>query len=398
MLCGPSRPPGSAKGRCYSMRILRFPYRPALSAGLRIFAVVAALSISLLLAQQATPRAHASQGFYQQTNLVSDLPGVALVTDPHLVNPWGIVHGPTTPFWISDNGMGVSTLYNGTGAPFPVGSPLVVTIPPPHGSPAGTLAAPTGVVFNGTTGFVVSNGTVSGAALFIFATEDGTISGWNRNVDVHNAILEVDKSPGAVYKGLAMGSNSSGTFLYATNFRAGTVDVFDSQFHQVSLSGSFTDPNLLPGYAPFGIANINGNLYVTYALQNAAKHDDVAGPAHGFVDIYDTNGHLIRRLATRGRLNSPWGLAMAPANFGRFSNDLLVGNFGDGRINAVDPATGDFLGQLRDANNNPITINGLWGLDFGNDANAGPSTTLFFTAGLNDEANGLFGSLVSVSG
>jgi uncharacterized protein (TIGR03118 family) len=215
---------------------------------------------------------------------------------------------------------------------------------------------------------------------------------------VTHAIREVDKSPGAVYKGLAMGSNSAGTFLYATNFRAGTVDVFDSQFHQVSLSGSFTDPNLLPGYAPFGIANIDGDLYVTYALQDAAKHDDVAGPAHGFVDIYDTNGNLIRRLVTRGRLNSPWGLAMAPANFGRFSGDLLVGNFGDGRINAVDPSTGDFLGQLRDANNSPITINGLWGLAFGNDANAGPKSTLFFTAGLNDEADGLFGSLVSVNG
>lgn len=380
------------------MRTMRTMHLPTLSLGLRICAVAAVLSVSLLLAQQALPRAHASQGFYQQTNLVSDLPGVANVTDPNLVNPWGIVHGPTTPFWISDNGMGVSTLYNGAGAPFPLGSPLIVTIPPPHDSPAGTIATPTGVVFNGTSGFVVSNGTVSGAALFIFATEDGTISGWNRNVDLTHAIREVDNSPGAVYKGLAMGSNSAGSFLYATNFRAGTVDVFDSQFHQVSLSGSFTDPNLPPGYAPFGIANINGDLYVTYALQNAAKHDDVAGPAHGFVDIYDTNGNLIRRLVTRGRLNSPWGLAMAPANFGRFSGDLLVGNFGDGRINAVDPSTGDFLGQLRDANNSPITIDGLWGLAFGNDANAGPKSTLFFTAGLNDEADGLFGSLVSVNG
>src|SRR5260370_4653678 len=232
---------------------------------------------------------------------------------------------------------------------------------------------------------------MSGVGLFIFSTEDGTICGWSPAVALHNAILAVDKSqasPDAVYKGLAIGSNASGTFLYATNFRAGTVDVFNSQFHQVSLAGSFSDPNLLPGYAPFGIANLGGNLYVTYALQNAAKHDDVAGPAHGFVDIYDTNGNLIQRLVTRGRLNSPWGLAMAPPNFGRFSNDLLVGNFGDWRINAVDPATGDFLGQLRYANNNPITIDGLWGLDFGNDHNAGPSTTLFFTAGSPRKAGG----------
>lgn len=382
------------------MRSLRFLRPHFVRAWPLLLATAAALCAVLLLAQQAAPRAHASQGFYQQTNLVSDVPGVARVTDPHLVNAWGIVHSATSPFWISDNGTGVSTLYNGAGTPFPPAAPLVVTIPPPGDSPAGTTAAPTGVVFNGTTGFVVSvrtpTGLTSGVAPFIFATEDGTIAGWSPAVDLHHAILAVDKSPGAVYKGLAIGNNASGTFLYATNFRAGTVDVFDAHFHQVTQPGSFTDPNLLPGYAPFGIANLGGNLYVTYALQNVAKHDDVAGPAHGFVDIYDTNGNLIQRLVTRGRLNSPWGLAMAPATFGRFSNDLLVGNFGDGRINAVDPASGDFLGQLRDANNNPITIDGLWGLDFGNDATAGPKTTLFFTAGLNGEADGLFGSLVSV--
>jgi uncharacterized protein (TIGR03118 family) len=380
------------------MRSLRFSRFHGTGVWLAMLALAASLC-AVLLARQVVPLAHASQGFYQQTNLVSDLPGVANVTDTNLVNSWGIVHSPTSPFWIADNGTGFSTLYNGAGTPFPPGSPLVVTIPPPANSPAGTLAAPTGVVFNGTSGFVVSNGTTSKPAPFIFSTEDGTISGWNPVVNPTHAILAVDnstQSPSAVYKGLAMGSNATGTFLFATNFRAGTVDVFNSSFKQVSLAGSFSDPNLLPGYAPFGIATIGGDLYVTYALQNAAKHDDVAGPAHGFVDIFDTNGNLIRRLVTRGRLNSPWGLAMAPANFGRYSNDLLVGNFGDGRINAIDPATGDFLGQLRDAGNSPITIDGLWGLDFGNDHNAGPSTTLFFTAGLNGEADGLFGSLESV--
>ncbi|HEX5156281.1 MAG TPA: TIGR03118 family protein [Ktedonobacterales bacterium] len=377
------------------MRTMRFMRPRALNMALRLLAIAVALSAGLLLAQQ-TASADGRNGFYQQTNLVSDLPGVARVTDPNLVNSWGIVHGPTTPFWIADNGTGVSTLYDGAGNPFPVGSPLVVTIPPPKGSPAGTTAAPTGIVFNPTSGFVVSQGNNSGAALFLFATEDGTISGWNRNVDPTHAILEVDKSPGAVYKGLALASNGAGTFLYATNFRAGTIDVFNDHFGQAHLAGSFTDPKIPRGYAPFGIAAINGNLVVTYAKQDAAKHDDVAGQGHGFVDVYDTSGHLLHRLVTRGQLNSPWGLALAPESFGRFGGDLLIGNFGNGRINAYDPQTGGFRGQLRDAKHKPISIDGLWGLDFGNDANAGPSTTLFFTAGLNDEADGLFGSLVSI--
>ncbi len=290
----------------------------------------------------------------------------------------------------------MSTLYKGDGTAIP----LVVTIPPPKGSPAGTTAAPTGNVFNGTSGFVVSTASGSGASLFIFATEDGTISGWNPKADPTHAILEVDRSTvglGAVYKGLAIASNASGTFIYATNFRFGTVEMFDSSFHLV---GSFTDPKLAntcpePNqcYAPFGIQTINGNLYVTFALQNAAKHDDVAGPAHGFVDVFDTSGNLIQRLISHGRLNSPWGLALAPPDFGRFSNALLVGNFGDGRINAYDLTTGEFLGQLRDQANHPITIDGLWALRFGNDANAGLHNELFFTAGINNEADGLFGKL-----
>jgi uncharacterized protein (TIGR03118 family) len=202
---------------------------------------------------------------------------------------------------------------------------------------------------------------------------------------------------GAVYKGLAIASLASGTFIYATNFRFGTVEMFDSTFHLVR---SFTDSKLantcpLPNqcYAPFGIQNINGNLYVTFALQDAARHDDVSGPAHGFVDVFDTDGNLIRRLVSHGRLNSPWGLALAPADFGPFSNDLLVGNFGDGRINVIDPNNGAFLGQLRDQAGNPITIDDLWALVFGNGANAGGTNELFFTAGINDEADGLFGKI-----
>jgi uncharacterized protein (TIGR03118 family) len=362
----------------------------------RALAIAVALTaiLSLSIFGVARTRAATALGFYQQTNLVSDLPGTAAVTDPHLVNAWGMSHSPTSPWWISDNGTGVSTLYNGNGAPFPLGSPLVVTIPPPLGSPAGTLAAPTGNVFNSSSGFIVTKNGKSGHPNFIFATEDGTISGWSPAVDPTNAILAVDHSAsGAVYKGLALGSNSSGDFLFATNFHNGTVDVFDTHYAPASLAGSFADPGIPTGFAPFGIANLHGQLYVTYAKQDAARHDDVAGPANGFVDIFDTNGNLIRRLVTRGRLNSPWGLAFAPADFGQFSNDLLVGNFGDGRINVVDPHTGNFLGQLRDRDNRAITIDGLWGLAFGNGATAGPTNTLFFTAGIDDEAHGLFGSL-----
>jgi uncharacterized protein (TIGR03118 family) len=383
------------------MRIHLFSARP------RLLAVVITIATLLLLLVPvaAYAQANTANGFYQQTNLVSDLPNVgAKFQDPNLVNPWGLSHGPTTPWWVSDNGAGVSTLYNGQGQAFPPGSPLVVTIPPPTGSPAGTKAAPTGNVFNPTSGFVVSENGISGASLFIFATEDGTISGWNRNVDVTHAILEVDRSTvglGAVYKGLAIASNASGSFIYATNFRFGTVEMFDSSF---TLVRSFTDSKLantcpLPNqcYAPFGIQNIGGKLFVTFALQNAEKHDDVSGPAHGFVDVFDTSGNLIQRLVLHGRLNSPWGLTQAPADFGLFSNALLVGNFGNGRINAFDLNTGEFLGQLRDQANKPITIDGLWALGFGNDANAGLHNELFFTAGINGEADGLFGKITFVS-
>ncbi len=384
------------------MRMHLSPARP------RLLAVVMTIVTLLLMLVPVAANAQGNNGFYQQTNLVSDLPNIAAHQDANLVNPWGLSHGPTTPWWVSDNGTGKSTLYNGQGQAFPLASPLVVTIPPPANSPAGTTAAPTGNVFNGTSGFVVSTASGSGPSRFIFATEDGTISGWNPSADPTHAILVVDRSTvsqggfvGAVYKGLAIASTASGTFIYTTNFRFGTVEMFDSSFNLVK---SFTDSKLantcpLPNqcYAPFGIQNINGNLYVTFALQDAAHHDDVSGPAHGFVDVFDTSGNLIRRLISHGRLNSPWGLALAPADFGLFSNALLVGNFGNGRINAYDLNTGEFLGQLRDQTNTPITIDGLWALGFGNDANAGKHNELFFTAGINDEADGLFGKITFVS-
>ena len=354
--------------------------------------------------------ASSGEGFYVQTNLVSDLPNIAKVQDKNLVNSWGLVHSPTSPWWVADNGTGVSTVYNGNGTPvnpLPPGTPpLVVSIPAPGGGSGGT---PTGIVFNSvfTTNpddFVVSAGGKSGPSIFMFATEDGTISGWNPGVDVTHAILAVDRSAvskgkftGAVYKGLATGRDDGHDFIYATDFRFGTVEQFDAHFKLVK---SFTDKQLsndcpFPNqcFAPFGIRNIGGRLYVTYALQNADHHDDVSGLGNGFVDVFNTQGKLLRRFASQGTLNSPWGLTLTPRDFGPFSNDLLVGNFGDGHINVFNPKTGAFLGQLPDQAGDPIAINGLWGIDFGNGVNAGERDELFFASGLNDEANGLFGKI-----
>jgi uncharacterized protein (TIGR03118 family) len=325
---------------------------------------------------------------YTQTNLVSDIPNLAAVTDANLVNAWGISYSPTGPFWVSDNGTGVSTLYLGDGTPVN----LVVTIPSPSG---GTPpSAPTGQVFNGSNDFQVKHEGLSAPALFIFATEDGTISGWNPSLDPTNAVLAVDNSEKmAVYKGLASASTTKGSFLYATNFRAGVVEQYNSKFQLVR---TFKDSDVPPRYAPFGISNIGGKLYVTFAEQDADKKDDVKGPGHGFVDVFDTNGNKLQRLVSRGTLNSPWGLVLSPSNFGKFSGDLLVGNFGDGRINVFDLKTGNFLGQLLNANRNAIVIDGLWALIFGNGGMAGATNELFFSAGPNGEADGLFGKLNAI--
>jgi len=344
----------------------------------------------------AVAQEHNASRRYKQVNLVSDIEGLAAVTDPNLVNPWGVAFSSTSPFWVSDNGTGVSTLYNGEGTPIP----LIVTIPPPSGST--DTSTPTGTVFNGPAGFVVSKDGTSAPAFFIFDTEDGTISGWSPTVDLHNAVLVVDNSQpggvdgsteGAVYKGLAIAQTGNGSFIYANNFRDGIVEMYDADFHFV---GSFTDPDLPPRYAPFGIRNIDGQLYVTFAEQGEGKKDDVAGRGHGFVDVFDTSGHLLRRFVSRGRLNSPWGLALAPANFGKFSGALLIGNFGDGRINAYDPVSGRFLGNLRNQHGQALSIDGLWTITFGNGGFAGSPNELFFTAGINDEADGLFGKLQSL--
>lgn len=344
----------------------------------------------LALAGLLAAPALAAQAAYVETDLVSNVPGRAAQLDPDLVNPWGLSANPTGPWWVSDNGTGLSTLYNGGGAK----QGLVVTIPPAPGSPPGTTSAPTGQVFNPTADFKLGNGS---KALFLFATEDGTIAGWNPGTGTI-ATLQVDNSAsGTNYKGLALGSAGGGSRLYAANFTGGKIDVFDAGFAAVTPGGGFLDPNLPAGYSPFNIQNLGGQLYVTYALRQPGADDETAGPGLGIVDVFDTDGSLIRRLATGGALNAPWGLALAPGGFGEFAGALLVGNFGDGLINAFDAATGAFLGQIADATGTPIAIDGLWGLAFGNGGNAGSPNELFFTAGLDDEANGLFGKLSAVS-
>src|SRR5579859_6997988 len=354
-------------------------------------------------------------GTVLQTNLVSDLPGVAAVTDPNLVNPWGIAESSGSPFWISDNNAGVSTLYSVPGAsntPVSVNG-LVVSIPTPP-DPLGAAGTPTGAVFNidggKTGGFNVSGFTKTGvatsaSAAFLFDTEDGTIVGWNPGVNPSGfatakagtyGIIAVDNSgnnfteanpalqTGAVYKGLAIAQSTSPMFsadsasttvLYASNFRAGTIEAYDPNFTPIMLpAGRFSDPNLPAGYAPFDVQLLGGKIYVTYAKQNDLKHDDVAGPGNGFVDVFNLDGTPglaggVARLASRGQLNSPWGLAIAPASFGSIAGDLLVGNFGDGFINIYNPTTpGPSLGQLTDPDGEAIQIDGLWALRVGNGA------------------------------
>jgi uncharacterized protein (TIGR03118 family) len=372
-----------------------------LAAGVVAAATVASAVALAGAATHAFASNSPSSRAYRQTNLVSDIPGLAAHTDPNLHNAWGTSTGPGLPIWVSDNAGGVSTLYDGHGnpEPGPGSGQLVVSIPAPPSAGTGAVGAPDGTVFNPTPdGFTVTENGSSAPAKFLFATEDGTIAGWAPTVDATHAVLTVDRSTltdpagnaGALYKGLALVTTTSGKFLYATNFRFGTVDVFDSNF---TLVKSFTDPTVPAGYAPFGIHNIGGNLYVTFAKQEADKHDDVAGAGHGFVDVFTPDGMLTHRLASRGSLNSPWAVTLAPATFGEFGGDILVGNFGDGRINAFDPTTGGHLGELR-SHDGPLAIAGLWGLRFpAGSLNVDPGA-LYFTAGPNHESDGLLGEIV----
>ena len=363
--------------------------------------VMLTLALPALILTEGTTRVNADgpSQFYAQHNLISDGNIPADHTDANLVNAWGLDAGPTTPWWNSDNGTGTTTLYNvATGA-------IVADFTVPGAG--GAQGNPTGLVFNGGTGFVVNNGVGSPApARFIFSSEDGTISAFKGAPIV--TVVPNTNAPahGAIYKGLAINSRTDGTLLYATDFHNGKVDIFDSSFHAVTIAGAFTDPSLPAHFAPFGIQNIDGTIYVTYALQDEDAEDDVAGPGNGYVNAYDTSGNFIRRVASAGELNSPWGLALAPADFARFSGDLLVGNFGDGRIHAFDPtqltSTGEFeaVGLMHSTAGKPIIIDGLWALQFGHGSTSssanGMTNTLFFTAGPNDEHNGLFG-MVTVS-
>ena len=344
---------------------------------------------------------------YQQINFVSDILGLAPTQDGHLLNPWGLVASSTSPWWVSDNNGGVSTLYNGnTGAIVP----LVVNIPPLDANGNGT-GTPTGVVFSGASGFTFQvNGNTAGSG-FTFVTEGGTIVAWgpaiNPNDLPHDAFVVVDNSAkptaatGAVYKGATIAQMTPGgpSFLYVTNFRAGRIEVYDTNFHAVSLGEqeddrAFRDEEIPQGFAPFNVQEVNGNLYVTYAKQNATKHDDFDFPGFGFVDKFSPKGKLLQRLKRGPWLNAPWGVALAASNFGFFSNHLFIGNAGSGQIAVYDADSGNFDGLLRDSNGHAIQNDRLWALRFGNDHAAGPSNWLFFTAGISDEAHGLFGFFV----
>ena len=343
-------------------------------------AAAAAFATMILVAGLPAAAAAVSDNVYTTTNLVSDLPGVAANTDPNLVNAWGLTSTSGSPWWVADNEANVSTVYRPNGTTFR--------------APVQVSNAPTGAVSNTGSSFLVSNGTTSGPAVFMFATEDGTILGWNLSFLADPAAVAAT-SPDAIYKGLAI----AGNHLYATDFHHGRVDVFDGSFQQVNTPGAFVDPGIPSGYAPFGIQNVDGTIVVTYAKQDADQEDDVPGQGHGFVDRFSTSGTFLGRVATHGQLNSPWGIAMAPTSFGRFSGDLLVGNFGDGQISAFEPqpdGTYELVGQLRTSSRKVLTIDGLWALQFGKGGtNNGPTTTLFFTAGPDGETHGLFGTITA---
>lgn len=376
---------------------------------LRIVTAVALISIVSTTIARADDDGR-GRNAYQVNSLVSNLSGAAANQDPVLQNSWGVAFSPSgSPFWVNDNATGCATLYTGNGTK--IGLQVSIPLPgnviaptscqpfDPNNPPAVTPAAPTGIVWNPSSGFLVPGTKIP--AVFIFDSEDGTLSAWAGGLSpATDAVLAVDNSAqGAVYKALVFAVNSHGAFLFATNINAGRIDVFGpngsgGMFAPATTDGGFVDPEMPPGYAPFGMALIDGDLFVTYALQNAQKNGDVAGAGHGFVNVFDTDGHLLRRFASHGALNSPWGVARASLAFGRFSGKILVGNFGNGRINAYG-SRGEFVGELTDSHGRPLVIDGLWTLTLGGGSGSSPDT-LFFAAGPNGETNGHFGTITPV--
>jgi uncharacterized protein (TIGR03118 family) len=345
-----------------------------------------ALALSLTLAAAAPSTAAPPGGVYTVTPLVSDVPGAAKNVDPNLVNGWGLARSDTSPWWVSDNGMDKSSLYTGDGT-------VLALAPTVEGGPTGAVFA--GIPGNFLVGTTADPNTRLPAS-FVFASEDGKIRAWRGGSAA--ALVTADLNDGAIYKGLAIAQTSAGPRLYAADFHNGRVDVFDGGWNEATPAGSFADPSLPDGYAPFGIQTIGGRIFVGYAKQDETAEDEVAGQGRGFVDAYDLAGNLVGRVVGHGQLDAPWGLALAPAGFGRFAGDLLVGNFGNGQINAyaeTSPGVFEHRGLLRTADGKKLAIDGLWALEFGNAGNNGKPNQLFFTAGPDDESHGLFGTITA---
>jgi len=354
------------------------------------------LSLAILTTAMLLPT-RASAQHYVQTNLVSDVAG-AQVVDPNLRNGWGLTHGATTPWWVSANHTGTSTVYDTSTSP-PTVKPTVVTIP--AASP-GDQGSPTGIVYNGSpTDFLIEPGK---AAVFIWVTEDGTVSGWNPAVNATKAIIKVNNSQkpapgdGAIYKGATIAEIEGHKYLLAADFHHSRIDIFDTTFRLVQPpAGFFVDSQIPTGYGPFNVQGIGPNVYVAYAKQDSDREDEVAGPGLGFVDVFTPSGQLLQRLQRGNWLNAPWGMTLAPAFFGEFSHALLVGNFGSGTIAAYNSVTGRFIGNMLTPSGATLAIDGLWGIAFGNGGASGPANSLFFAAGPNDENDGLFGALTPVA-
>lgn len=358
---------------------------PRLTRRISLFAA-AVMAIPALAAPPAVaePDTEAARAAFAEIDLISDIPGRAPLVDKDLVNPWGLALSATGPLWVANNGTNTATIYTGgVGGATPTKAGLTVSVPG---------GAPTGQVSNDTTDFVVTGPGGSGPAAFIFDSEGGDLTAWNPTANRTMAITEAHVD-GAVYKGLALVHTQFGPFLLAADFHHGRIDVFDKEFHRVPLPDVFFRDRFLPkGYAPFNVAALGDSVYVAYAKQDADRTDEVAGRGFGFVDRFDAFGLVAHRIASHGALNAPWGMTIAPASFGRIAGDLLVGNFGDGRINAFDARTGNFRGSLRDATHKPIVIDGLWDLRPGT-ANTGGVDGVWFSAGIDDEAHGLVGQL-----